>query len=261
MDIIKYQEEAINFINKVFESKHLSHAYIIEGDKGSGKMDVACYFCEMLFCENHNACGECDECLRIKTKIHPNIFIVEPIQDNIRKDQINSLIHEGQMTSVINPQKVYIIKDVEKMNKSSSNTLLKFLEEPNPNNYLILLTSNVDTLMDTISSRCQIIRLKSINKKEIIDLLLNDGVDSDTAFLLSELFGNYTDSIDAYNDSMNIIDFIYKMYNALSSNKDLYIEYYLNKQILNNSDYHNMFLQSLIIFIKEEMKYINNILV
>jgi len=258
MNIIDYQKEAVEFINRAFETNHLSHAYIFEGEAGSGGLELAYYFSEMLFCEEKNACGKCDECKRVKTRVHPNIFLIEPVQEVIKKDQINSIIHEGQMTSVINPERVYIIKDVEKMNKTSSNTLLKTLEEPNSNNYLILLSSNSENLLETITSRCQIIRLKPINKAEIRKLLESENIDSDTSFLLSEVFGSFDAALDAFSNQSNLFDHINKMFNAIVSNKDLYIEYYLNKNVFSSFDSSLIFLQSLIVFIKEELKYLHS---
>ena len=259
MDVLAYQKEAIDIINKAFETNHLSHAYIFEGASGTGVLDAAYYFSQMLLCKGENKpCHICDNCEKIEHRVHPNIFLIEPISESIRKDQINSMIHEGHMSSITDKARIYIIKDAEKMNRASSNTLLKTLEEPSNDNYIILLCSNINTLLETIVSRCQIIRFKPINKLQVEDLLMKKDIESDKAFLLSELFSSFDEAYDFYNNSNAYLDYILKSFNNLSLNKDIYLDYIFNKNHFSNKQNVILYLQSLIIFEKELLKYLNN---
>ena len=192
MNIIDYQKEVINLIDNSFKKNQISHAYIFEGERGSGLKEVALYFAKKLLClEDNKPCEKCANCKRVTNGTHTNVMIISPVQGVVRKDQINSIIHEGSMTSLTELNKIYIIEEAEKMNRSSSNALLKFLEEPYPNNYLILLTENSNVLLETITSRTQLVRFKRINKTILVTNLQNDGIEKDVAYILSELFGSY----------------------------------------------------------------------
>lgn len=259
MNILDYQQEIVKILNSSFENKRLSHAYIFEGEKGSGVKDVAIYLAQKLLClDNYSACGICDNCIRVLNGTHTNVIVVEPIQNTIRKDQINSLIHEGHMSSVTDKNRIFIINNAEKMNRASSNTLLKFLEEPTPNNYLILLTENANMLLETIVSRAQLIRFKPVNKKQITDSLINEGVDKDVSYILSELFGSYEAAKEALKEGkvLDSIDLFKKIQLAKINNKDLYLEYYLNKKLLSSLEQHIWFLEALMLFKREEIRYI-----
>ncbi len=257
MNILEYQKEAVTILNNSFNNNHLSHAYIFEGEKGSGLKETAIYLAQKLLCLNDNACGICENCKRVLNSTHSNVIVIEPIQNTIRKDQINSLIREGNMTSINDKNRIFIISGAEKMNRASSNTLLKFLEEPAPNNYLILLTSNANMLLETIVSRTQLIRFKPVNKVQLAKNLNEEGVELDMAYILSELFASFEESKEALKEGtiINAYDMFKRVLNAKVNNKDLYIEYYLNKKLLNNLNANIWFLEIMTLFKREQIRY------
>ena len=258
MDILTYQKEAIEIIDKAFATKHLAHAYIFEGQDGSGNMEAAQYFAAKMFCDVlDKPCSQCDNCLKIQNHIHSNIFLIEPIQNTIRKDQINSIIHEGHMSSVTNKERIYIIKDAHLMNRSSANTFLKTLEEPSDDNFFILLTDNLSSLLETIVSRCQIIRFKPINPKQVEALLTEKLSNSDYAYLLSELFAKADEALAFANTHQALFDYIFKSFNDLALNKDLYVNYLFNKTLLAQENNIKIYLDSLIVFEKQLIRYLN----
>ena len=188
MKLIDYQKEVIQIIDNSFKSNKISHAYIYEGEQGSGLLEAAMYFAKKLLClSEEKPCETCGNCKKINNSTHTNLIIIKPIQNVIRKDQINSLIHEIQMTSLTDKSRIYVISEAEKMNRSAANTILKFLEEPHPDNYVLLLTENSNMLLDTIVSRSQLIRFKRINKTVLVNNLKADGIDEDMAYILSEI--------------------------------------------------------------------------
>ena len=89
--------------------------------------------------------------------------------DVIKKEQITDVIKEFSMSGLENGARIYIISEADKMNVASSNALLKFLEEPVPNRYAILLTKNHKKLLDTIISRCQLLHFKPLSKEKMIE--------------------------------------------------------------------------------------------
>ena len=103
---------------------------------------------------------------------YPDIKIIEPIGNTIKKSQMLDLQKEYSNKSLLNSKRIYIIKDAEKLNPASANTMLKFLEEPEDNIVAILVTNNRYHIINTIISRCQILTLKENN----IPIIEDDGL-------------------------------------------------------------------------------------
>ena len=187
-DLFKYQEEAMTLLTKAYKKQKFAHAYLLDGENGTGITDAAIYMAKQLICKKDNApCMECDDCKQIDAKTHLNYIYIEPENDTIRKEQIEKLIHDFSMTSLDGTPQVYIIQSADKMNTSASNALLKFLEEPIPNRYAFLTTNNHSRMLDTIVSRCQMIHFKPIPKEYLVEQLKSFGVESDIAYVISYL--------------------------------------------------------------------------
>ncbi len=103
-----------------------------------------------------------------------DIKIIFPDGNDIKKTQILDLQEEFMNTSILDKKRVYIISDASKLNKSSANTLLKFLEEPPVGVIAFLLTSNRHNIINTISSRCITIGLNVLPKEEEIEQIYID---------------------------------------------------------------------------------------
>lgn len=135
---------------------------------------------------------------------NPDIYILRPVNDKIVKEDILSLQDSFKTKSLLNMNKVYIIDCAEKMNSYASNALLKFLEEPEPNIYGILISSNLNKVLSTIKSRCQILM-----------------VDNESLFNLNEFDSDYVSNV------VNIIDLFENYgYDSIS-----YIYEYINKKV------------------------------
>lgn len=91
--------------------------------------------------------------------IYPDLKIIEPDGQWIKKEQILNLKEEFKTKSSYNNKRIYVIKNAENLNKSSGNTLLKFLEEPDEDIIALLVTENKNKVLDTIVSRCEFINL------------------------------------------------------------------------------------------------------
>lgn len=131
--------------------------------------------------------GKYDEriCNLVDARNYSNFIIFDDLSD-IKKEQIINLKQSFSLKSQDNRNMVYLIRDASLLNKSSANSLLKFLEEPEDGIIAILLTDNVSRVIDTISSRCQ-----------IINLINNDKFDYKTIFnYYSVDDGNFDDFID-----------------------------------------------------------------
>lgn len=138
-----------------YDKNRISHAYLIETNNVSYAYNLAIDLAKFLLCN-----GKYNEkiCNLIDSNNYSN-FKVIGVNSDVKKDDIVTLKSEFSLKSSDNNRQVYIIKDVSSMNKSSLNSLLKFLEEPEGDVIAILLCNSVSSVLSTISSRCQIIRL------------------------------------------------------------------------------------------------------
>ena len=158
-------------INSVKNNK-LSHAYILETNGYPKSLDLASAFAKYLLCpnnySNNKKCGKCHQCEIIDKKEFIELKVIEPEGQFIKKSQLEELQEMFSKKSIIGNKKIYIINKADKLNISSSNSLLKFIEEPEEGIIAILVTESINQLLPTIVSRCQILTLK--NKKELTGL-------------------------------------------------------------------------------------------
>ena len=107
-DLFNYQTEAMRLLNNSYEKDKLVHAYLLDGDKGSGTVDAAIYMAKKLICKSEEKpCNTCNDCKRVDSHTHLNFLYIEPTNDSIKKEQIENLIHEFSMSSMEGNTKVY----------------------------------------------------------------------------------------------------------------------------------------------------------
>lgn len=153
-------------LKSAIELDKVSHAYIFHGPKDSGKMMLAEAFAMALQCEQKNPCG-CGECRSCKQAMHrnqPDIIYVQHEKPNVISVQEirEQLVGDMEIKPYSSRYKIYIIDEAEKMNPQAQNAILKTIEEPPHYGIILLLTSNVDMLLQTIRSRCVRIDLKTV---------------------------------------------------------------------------------------------------
>ena len=170
-DYINEQPVPYKMLLGTLKNNKLSHAYLFETNNYHKGFDMALSFAKYLLCPNgHTNTKEginCSICQAIDNHQFPELKIIESDGIWIKKEQLDILQKEFSKKAIGSERKVYIINRAERLNPSAANSILKFLEEPEPNIVAILVTSNKYLLLDTIVSRCQIISLKdSSNKKE-----------------------------------------------------------------------------------------------
>jgi DNA polymerase-3 subunit delta' len=178
------QERAINLLTKSMDNGNISHAYLFSGPAGVGKMQVATAFAYSLI-QRQDKQAE----VYFSENIHPDLFIIEKLENR-------SLISKEQVTQELEPwlglkpyraqRRVAIIRDAHLMSLEAANALLKTLEEP-PGYVLIILISDDDNLLETIVSRCQMVRFFPLAEKDIADYLLKQGFDEEKASWAAQL--------------------------------------------------------------------------
>ncbi|MFT6992110.1 MAG: DNA polymerase-3 subunit delta' [Paraglaciecola sp.] len=135
----------------------LHHALLIQGPAGLGKSSFTLQLAQLLLCkarQRHKVCGQCQSCLLNAATTHPDLHVVES-EKQIGVDQIRDAIKKLVSSAHMSGAKVLIIYDAHTMTESSANALLKTLEEPTANTFLLLTTDKPERLLPTIKSRCE----------------------------------------------------------------------------------------------------------
>lgn len=152
------------------------HAFLFGGAQGVGKRLFAEAFADWLLClqaDNEGACGQCRSCQLRLAGNHPDRLVVEPEEEGkaIRIDAIRQLADFMGQTAQQGGRKVVILHPAEAMNPNAANALLKSLEEPSAETYLLLVSDQPSRLLPTIRSRCQIQTLAAPGNTEAMSWL------------------------------------------------------------------------------------------
>ena len=189
-ELSRLQPIVMKQLQMIFQKDRIAHAYIFEGEKGTGKKEVMKFFVKLLLCQNPSKnvpCETCRNCKRVDSGNHPNVLQIEPDGQFIKVEQIRDLISGMTKTSLEEGRKIYVIHHADKMNNSAANTLLKFLEEPDGLVTAILLTEQYQQVLPTIQSRCQHIKFSSIPKDILIKQLQERGLTLSMASTVSQV--------------------------------------------------------------------------
>ena len=164
-DVVGHKD-IINYIRNAVREDKVSHAYILNGERGAGKKMLANLFAATLLCEKGgpDPCNECHSCRQAESGNHPDIIKVTHEKPNsISVDDIREQVNNTIMIKPYQgPYKVYIIPQADMMTTQAQNALLKTIEEPPEYAVIMLLTENADTLLPTINSRCVMLKLRNI---------------------------------------------------------------------------------------------------
>ena len=173
-------------------SNRVAGAYLFVGVANVGKETVALHFAKSINClsSDEAACGTCLSCRKADDRNHPDLQIIRPSGAWIKIDQIRELQKRIIYRPLEGVRKVYILTEVERMNLEAANCLLKTLEEPPADSVLILLTTNLDAMLPTIRSRCQIIPFHPLLVSDLAGRLMERfDIDETQAFSISTAAG------------------------------------------------------------------------
>lgn len=172
------QEQLKEHLQNAIAMNKVSHAYLINGERSSGKEFAAKVFAAALQCEKGGTepCGECHSCIQEKSGNQPDIIFVSHDKPNTIgvediRTQINNDIGIKPYSS---PRKIYIMNEGEKMTVQAQNALLKTLEEPPEYAVILILTTNVDALLPTILSRCVVLNMKPVPDHKVKKYLMEE---------------------------------------------------------------------------------------
>ncbi|MCP4440657.1 MAG: hypothetical protein GY810_17055 [Aureispira sp.] len=243
-DIIGHQDVKKHLI-ETYQSSRTAHAQIFLGPEGSGKLALALAYIQYLLCENpteEDSCGECNACKKVNRYIHPDVhfsyptigskqvstnFVAEwrellkktsyPVlnqwlnaidaknqQGNITKDECVRIIKQFSLKKLEGNYKALIMWLPEYLGKEG-NRLLKLIEEPEPNTIFIFVAEQSSKILNTILSRCQIVRIPRLSDEQVQEYLnTNLDISPDKAIYLSQLAeGNLSKAIGLIDDAQD----------------------------------------------------------
>lgn len=196
-----------NMVNNVIKNNKLSHAYIFDSNGNPDVMDIVLSFVKEIICMDITDDNNIKNiCKRIDDGNYVDVKVIKSDCMWIKKDQLLDLQSEFNNKAFEGNKKIYIIRSAEKMNVQTANSILKFLEEPVDDIIAILITDNINMLLPTIISRCQVIKL---NKKKcsydtisnLSDLLIsygyNDISDDNKEKIINDVI-EFTEYIENY---------------------------------------------------------------
>jgi len=150
------KKQLYNFIN----SENIPHAFLFYGDDGIGKKRIARGFACLMMGLN-------------EIREHPDIYIysIKSSKKSLGIEDIRIIIEETNKKPYLSSKKIIIIDEFQKATEAAQNAFLKTLEEPNKNITIILIVENIKNILDTVKSRCQILKFKPLNSKELKSFL------------------------------------------------------------------------------------------
>ena len=183
-------------LKNAVKSNNVSHSYLFVGKAGVGKKIFAKDLAKKVMClgsnggvqnngvknnelQNNNVANDnleldfdnCDPCIKFDANSNPDFSIIVPDGKSIKIEQIRNLQARIVEKPISSSKKVYIIDDADTMTEESQNCLLKTLEEPPEYAMIILIASNENRMLQTIKSRCVIIRFEDLTNEEISQIL------------------------------------------------------------------------------------------
>ena len=227
------QDKIISHFKNARRQNKLSAAYILEGESGMGKKEVAKYLTLLVMCDEDEPCLNCSKCRYTLGGTNTDIFYVSNEEKaSIGIDKVREIIKEAYIMPKISDKKIFVIDNAHLLTKEAQNALLKVLEEPPQYVMFFLLCESVNFLLQTILSRTVMVRLDPLSKENLkkITLCDNDFLieyangcpgkliklmhDEEFISLRNSFFENivYLTSGKEYD--------LYKIYNFFESNKD-----------------------------------------
>ncbi|MEK6777914.1 MAG: DNA polymerase III subunit delta' [bacterium] len=174
------QERAVEILRRELSHGRASHAYLFSGMECIGKKQTALAFAMAVQCGQvpGDSCGECLSCRKIRQGIHPDVRLYVPeartkgATEKIYIDQVRELQATIFLRAMEGKKKIFIIDDADRMMDHAANALLKTLEEPPPDSFLILVTAFPDLLPLTVLSRCRVVRFKPLSSSAVEEILV-----------------------------------------------------------------------------------------
>src|ERR671912_1358252 len=169
-----------------------AHAYLFHGPPGVGKRGLAVAFAAELLGEHE----------RVSRGAHPDLYVLEPLGDQIRIDAIRELRRDLHMRPFEADRRVYLIFGAHSMNEEAADALLKDLEEPPPYAVIVLVADDLGPLPETIPSRCQLVPFRRLSERAIREEIAAraPGLSAEEATAVARVAGGRLDRVERLLD-------------------------------------------------------------
>lgn len=244
-------------LKKSLEHDKVAHAYLLVGQNEKYNLDIAFLLAQSIIEDKNDfACQICNTCKNIKDNNYADLIYIDGSKESIKKTDIIELQEKLLTKGVLNSgKKIYIINTVENTSSAALNSMLKLLEEPHPSIYAILITQNETNVLDTIVSRCQLIKTYGEEIDSVIKEYLEIGTNSFLSNFLSYQY-NYFDEAFLLDENLNVAyDYFESFIKAWPNNLDSFL-YHLEKEVIDKDATEvdnkiSYLLKMIIFFIKD----------
>ena len=173
-------EWAVQLLQQHIAGQEVRHAYLFTGPAGVGRRTLALRFAQALNCPTPltpgQPCGACRTCEQIERMQHTDLSVVqaEGPGGTLKVEQVRDLQHTLSLLPYQAPYRVALLLRFQEANANAQNALLKTLEEPPEHVVLLLTADSAESLLPTVASRCEVLRLRSLAVAELERLLCDE---------------------------------------------------------------------------------------
>lgn len=182
-DRIRGHDAPRNAFFAALEAGRLAHSYLLVGTDGVGKRLFARELAKAFLCERApaklTACDRCPACAQVEAGTHPDLLFLRTPEDKheLPVDEMRAFCAQVALKPTRGPRKIGIVEDADDFNASSANSFLKTLEEPPQGALLLLIGTSTDRQLQTILSRCQIVRFAPLGPTDLTAVLAEQGIE------------------------------------------------------------------------------------
>ncbi len=233
--MIQYQNLILNnnqFINICNQTLNCN-SFLFESEDNLFLENFSYCFAKYLFCVNNKKpCNNCLYCQKVERLVLADLIVYPKTNKNILVEDVKDFIDNANLMPIESDKKVFIFNNFSTASIQVQNKLLKILEEPPKNTYIILNVNNINKVLPTILSRCKRLRLNKLNNKELISNLEWKSLDENSKSIILNIADGNLEKAENYSSNPDFLQISKEVVDTLSNLKD-------SKQLLKYSTKFN----------------------